>query len=287
MVREARAGQHVVAPSRAAGGLEPVGLPPVELHRAGHQVAALRGRFGVERAPRNAVLEGVATAVGRLQVFRLEERRRHHAEGRPFGPRQFVVHPHVHLQAGFLPVGVVPQDQVRHLRIVDRLETGLVDRIPLRGINHEAELAGVGVPAKVAFDLRILPVHQRRGIAHLGAHVERLGVIHLRELRALHFLGLRHHEHLDLAGEIPVIELAVDHDFARRRHRIHLLVPPQAGLGLRRNHPRSQRQRHQESHCPSSFAAVHAFATPLHFRRSSAGTASNNVLISAPVNRRP
>ena len=117
----------------------------------------------------------------------------------------------------FFPIGPVGKNVFRF-------------RIRLGGINRETELARIGIPAPVSIRLGVLTIHHRRRVAHLGGEVDRLTVIHESEFRALGILPVRHHEHVDLAGEIPIVELAIKLDLAGSRHGVELLVAAQPGF---------------------------------------------------------
>ena len=125
------------------------------------------------------------------------------------------------------------------------------DRVSHLRISGESKLAGVGVPALHRIALRAPHVHHRIGVVDVGAEIDRVGVVHHGELRVHRGPGGLDHEHLDLAGEIPVVELAVDRHLAWRGHGIELLVAAAAvviGMGGRRKRdgPKSEaREEHR------------------------------------------
>ena len=240
---KARSAHHIIGPGRAAACLQTVWPSPVELHRSGHGVAALERSLGTKCAPGNAVFESVSLPVRHLCILALVKIVRNDSKRSPFRTRRAVGHAELHGDARLVAVGVVPEREMDD--IVARVHffpIGPVGknvfrfRIRLGGINRETELTRIGIPTPVSIRLGVLTIHHRRGVAHLGGEVDRLTVIHEGEFRALGILSIRHHEHVDLAGEIPIVELAIKLDLAGSRHSVELLVAAQPGfLGVERD----------------------------------------------------
>ena len=164
-------------------------------------------------------------------------------------------HAELHGQLRFAGRGVMPERQVDDvvagfcwvpLALV--LEGALVeDRVAHLGIGGQAELAGVGVPAPPRIGPRVAHVHHRAGVVDIRADVKRVGIVHDGELRVHRAARGLDHEHLDLAGEIPVVELAVNDHLARRGHGVELLMPAAAvvvslGVGAGREGESGQEQ---------------------------------------------
>ena len=100
----------VIRPGRAPGCLLPVGSRVVELHRAGHDVAALERRLGIERLPGDAVLKTVASTIRALEILGLEPVLRHQPTRGVC--RVAVGHAELHGELRLAGLGVVPKGQV-------------------------------------------------------------------------------------------------------------------------------------------------------------------------------
>ena len=66
-----------------------------------------------------------------------------------------------------------------------------------------------------------MPVDERDRLADFAAEIDRIGVVHHRQLAELLVAGRRHDEALQLAGAIPFVEFAVDHHRAGHGHGEH------------------------------------------------------------------
>ena len=91
-------------------------------------------------------------------------------------------------------------------------------------VGLQPQLHAVALPAAADVEVGIDHVVHRRRVAPHDGEVEVLPVVHGRHPRGVGAAGLEIGEDVDLPGEIPVVELAVDHHLAGWRHGVEGVV---------------------------------------------------------------
>lgn len=111
---------------------------------------------------------------------------------------------------------------------------------PGHAVGHHSHLHAVRLPAPA----RVLPgvdmVDHRQGVLEVEGHVEEVAVVHRR---SAHRVLIHQRSQVvadeDPAGEVPVVQLSINHDLAWRRHRPEFVV---VGL-LREGYPKTSQHR--------------------------------------------
>ncbi len=122
-----------------------------------------------------------------------------------------------------------------------------VDRVAKFRVEAEAKLKSIGVPSLVSIYFGIVPVHHGRGIADDPADIKRFRVVHEGQSSALHLTRFRGHVDPNLAGQIPIVELAVNDDRPRPRNHEDTIIASAGALFLGADRDGKEESR-QEGH---------------------------------------
>jgi hypothetical protein len=134
------------------------------------------------------------------------------------------VHTVLQMQHRLAAVGVIPQRHVDQHFVGRPIVTADLERIAQARIEAQPELKRVAIPTEVRIDVWIGLIEHGRGVGHARGDVQGRGVVHHGRPGALERGGGLDHIGIDRAAEVPVLQVAINDDLARRRHNEQPLI---------------------------------------------------------------